>query len=58
MKNIAKLIRESKKLLPHANYEQKQLILKMLEAAKHKLEKNKKTTNLSLMEESDYLQEK
>ena len=40
MKNILRLIKESKKLLPHANHGQKKILLKMLEDAKEKLDKS------------------
>lgn len=58
MKNILNLVKESKKLLPHANYEQKKLILKMLETAKHKLEQSKDDPSPYILNEADYLQEK
>lgn len=58
MKDILRLIKESKKILPHASYEQKKLILKMLETAKHKLEKTKVDNSPYLLNEADYLQEK
>lgn len=58
MKDLLRLIKESKKILPHANYEQKKLILKMLETAKNKLEKNKVDNSPYLLNEADYLQEK
>lgn len=58
MKNIYKLVKESKKLLPHANYEQKMIILKMLENAKSKLEKSKADPSPYILNEADYLQEK
>lgn len=58
MKNILRLIKESKKILPYATYEQKKLILKMLETAKNKLEKPKIDNSPYLLNEADYLQEK
>ena len=58
MKDLLRLIKESKKILPHAKYEQKKLILKMLETAKNKLEKNKVDNSPYLLNEADYLQEK
>lgn len=58
MKNIFRLVKESKKLLPYANYEQKKIILKMLESMKHKLEKSKVDSSPHILNEADYLQEK